>query len=86
GAQARVPREELASWRRSDERELRRRLQRAREEGDLAGDADVADLARHVMTTVHGLAVGATHGATRAELDRVVDLFLSAPPWAGSPA
>ncbi|AUS78693.1 TetR/AcrR family transcriptional regulator [Actinoalloteichus sp. AHMU CJ021] len=86
GEQGGRPRDELASWRRSGELELRRRLQRARDEGDLPGDLDAADLARHVMTTSHGLAVQATHGATRAELDRVVELFLSGPPWAESPA
>jgi hypothetical protein len=48
---------------------LRRRLERARVEGHLAGDP--ADVARFVMTVTDGIAVQAAGGTTREELLRV---------------
>jgi AcrR family transcriptional regulator len=79
GAQA--ARKELASRRAAGEAALRRRLERARDEGDLPADADPADLAKYVMTVMHGLAVQSAGGATRAELERVAETALRA--WPG---
>ncbi|MEO6392004.1 MAG: TetR/AcrR family transcriptional regulator [Pyrinomonadaceae bacterium] len=73
--------EELRSRRSAGEVALRKRLQRAKKEGDLSSDANPADLARYVSTVIRGLAVQAASGATSAELRRVVQLTLRA--WPG---
>lgn len=62
--------------RKSSETALRCRLERARDEGDLAGDP--ADLARLVMTVTDGIAVQAAAGATREELLRTAEIALRA--------
>jgi len=80
GAKADRVRRRLASHRDALERDLRRRLDRARVTGDLPASARPADLARYVMTVMRGLAVQAAGGATRAELERVVQTALRAWP------
>jgi AcrR family transcriptional regulator len=70
----------LVAQRKAGEADLRARLQRAHEEGDLPPDADPADLARYLTTIVQGIAIQAASGATRAQLDRVVDQALKAWP------
>ena len=71
-------REELACRRADGEAALRRRLERAQADGDLAPGADCAALARYVATIVQGMSVQAAGGATRAELQAVVDTALLA--------
>jgi AcrR family transcriptional regulator len=73
-------RAELTARRLAGESLLRARLERARKEGDLAGDANPADLARYINTIAQGVAVQAAGGARRKQLDRVVDLALRAWP------
>jgi AcrR family transcriptional regulator len=68
----------LATARKSGEAALRVRLQRARREGDLSSNLNPADLARYVMSVSEGLAVHAAAGATRSDLNRVVDIALRA--------
>jgi len=80
GAKANRVRLRLASHRDAVEHDLRRRLERARAEGDLAARARPADLARYVVTVMRGMAVQAAGGSTRAELDRVVQTALRAWP------
>ena len=80
GAAAESVRRELVARRAATEAAVRRRLERARAEGDLPADADPADLARYVMTVLRGMAVQAAGGASREELRRVVDLALRAWP------
>lgn len=55
---------------------IRRRFQRAKDEGDLPAGLDPADLARYVYTLLEGFAVRAAAGNSRRELHRVVDLAL----------
>jgi AcrR family transcriptional regulator len=50
-------RKEAAGRRAASEVALRRRLQRAKREGDLPQDADPSELARYVMTVLQGMAV-----------------------------
>jgi AcrR family transcriptional regulator len=50
-------RKEVAARRAAAEVALRRRLQRAKREGDLPKNADPAELAHYVMTVVRGMAV-----------------------------
>ena len=55
---------------------LRRRLKRAKAEGDLPPDIDPADLARYVVTIIRGIAVQAAGGTSLNELRRVVQMAL----------
>ena len=59
---------------------IRERLKRARAAGDLPAKADPAGLARYVATVIHGMAVQAASGTTRAELRRVAETALRAWP------
>ena len=80
GDEAAAARRDLAALRAAGEALLRRRLQRAKAEGDLATGASPADLARYAATVLHGISVQAAGGATRRELRRVADLALRAWP------
>jgi hypothetical protein len=73
-------RQELNSRRAAYEADLRRRLVRAKAEGDLPPDANPADLARYFVTVVRGMAVEAAGGASSHQLRRVVRLALRAWP------
>jgi hypothetical protein len=55
---------------------IRERLKRAIAAGDLPAKADPAGLARYVATVIHGMAVQAASGTTRAELRRVAETAL----------
>ena len=76
-------REQLRRRRRAAETALARRLDRAKEEGELDAETSTAHLARLVRILLHGMAVQALDGASRAELDGVVDIALDAWPHAG---
>lgn len=71
---------ELVNRRADGESILRKRLERARSEGDLPADTSPADLARYIMTVHQGLSVQATGGASREQLRRVVKTALQAWP------
>jgi AcrR family transcriptional regulator len=71
---------ELISRRLANEAVVCERLKRAQAEGELARDASPSDLARFVATVLQGMAVQAAGGATRAELERVVQTALRAWP------
>jgi AcrR family transcriptional regulator len=76
GESASRVRAELASKRAEGVAAIRRRFQRAINEGDLPASADASALARFVATVTHGLAVQAASGASRKELIRVKDMTL----------
>jgi len=59
---------------------IRERFERARAEGDLPPDADAKELTDYVGTVVCGMAVQAASGATREDLERVIELALRAWP------
>jgi AcrR family transcriptional regulator len=59
---------------------IRGRFERARAEGDLPADADPKALTHYIGTVVCGMAVLAASGATREELERVIELTLRAWP------
>jgi AcrR family transcriptional regulator len=80
GEEAEPIRKELATSRAAGEAEIRRRLKRAKAEGDLPAHAEPADLARYLATVIHGMSVRAAGGASRAELHRVVRTALRAWP------
>ena len=73
-------RKEVAARRAAAEVALRRRLQRAKREGDLPKSADPVELAHYVMTVVRGMAVQSADGASRAQLHRVAQIALRAWP------
>lgn len=74
---------ELNRRRGEAETALRKRLDRAKREGDLPPDSDPADLARYIYTVSHGMAIQAKAGATRAQLRRIAETALKA--WPTSP-
>lgn len=53
-----------------------KRLQRAKDEGDLSPDLDPGDFARYLSSVICGMAVQAVNGATRQELQRLGDFAL----------
>lgn len=73
-------RQHLASLRRRDRDELRARIDQGIADGDVPAATDAADLAVYVMTVLHGLAVQARDGASRATLHRVIDRTMLAWP------
>jgi hypothetical protein len=73
-------RKELISRRMAGEAALRRRLNRARLEGDLPPEANPANLSRYIVTIIQGMSVQAAGGATRSELHRVIGIALQTWP------
>src|SRR5947208_11074325 len=73
-------RKDVAARRTAAEIALRRRLQRAKREGDLPRNADAAELAHYVMTVVRGMAVQSAGGASRDQLRRVAQMAMRAWP------
>jgi AcrR family transcriptional regulator len=72
GPEAEPARRDAIARRRGSRTALKRRLERARREGDLPPDANPAELAGFVTMLTDGIAVQAAAGASRAELRRVV--------------
>jgi AcrR family transcriptional regulator len=81
GEEADPIRKELIARRATGEAALRERFGRAKAEGDLPAGADAGDLARYIMAVMHGMSVQVAGGATRGELQGVIDLALRA--WPG---
>jgi AcrR family transcriptional regulator len=80
GDEADPIRKELIARRATGEAALRERFERAKAEGDLPAGTDAGDLARYVMAVMHGMSVQVAGGATREELQGVIDLSLRAWP------
>ncbi|MGH2716628.1 MAG: TetR/AcrR family transcriptional regulator [Thermoleophilaceae bacterium] len=55
---------------------IRERFERAQAEGDIPTDADPKALTHYIGTVVCGMAVLAASGATRKELERVIELTM----------
>jgi hypothetical protein len=66
-------REEASALRREGETALRKRFERAKAEGDLPADADPGALARYISAVIYGMAAQSASGASRKELQKVVD-------------
>jgi AcrR family transcriptional regulator len=73
-------RKEAAGRRAGSEVALRRRLQRAKREGDLPKNADPGELARYVMAVLQGMAVQGADGASPDQLRHVAQIALRAWP------
>ena len=80
GNAARSVQKEAVGRRAASEVALRRRLQRAKREGDLSPRSDPAELARYVMTVLQGMAVQGANGAKRDQLRQVARTALRAWP------
>ncbi len=80
GEEADSIRHELTACRAAGEAAIRRRLQRAKSEGDLPPSVNPADLARYVATVLYGMAVEAAGGASRDKLQGVVEMALRTLP------
>jgi AcrR family transcriptional regulator len=76
GVEGEPVRRKLIALRVKEQDALRRRLERARSEGDLRNDADAADLARFVTAIYQGMTVQAINGASREDLLRLADTAL----------
>jgi AcrR family transcriptional regulator len=81
GDESSAMRKELATRRSAGELALRKRLKKAKADGELPATADPADLARFYMAVMHGMSVQAAGGATRAALEGVAGTALRA--WPG---
>jgi AcrR family transcriptional regulator len=82
GDESSAMRKELANRRSAGEVALRKRLKKAKDEGELPTTADPADLARFYMAVMHGMSVQAAGGAARAALESVAETALRA--WPGN--
>jgi AcrR family transcriptional regulator len=80
GDEADPIRKELIARRATGEAALRERFARAKAEGDLPAEANAADLARYVVAVMHGMSVQSAGGASREELQGVINLSLRAWP------
>jgi len=80
GEQGEPIRQELIVKRHEQEELIRRRLQRAKKEGDLPESANPADLARYLTAVMQGMSILANGGASRTELRKVVETTLLALP------
>ncbi|GAA5111429.1 TetR/AcrR family transcriptional regulator [Pseudonocardia adelaidensis] len=67
----------LAEQRRAGTEAVRERLVRGQADGDVPPDADTGALAAYVMSVQFGLSLHARDGATRDQLDAVVDHTLA---------
>jgi len=76
GSEAESIKADVIARRSSSYAALIERFERAKREGDLPDQVDVAGLTSYMFAILQGMAVQAGSGATRAELDRVVDTSL----------
>ena len=74
-------RAELMERRRSSQKALCDRMQRARDEGDLSPDVDVEGLCNYLGAILQGMSVQAGSGATKAQLQSLVETSLAM--WPG---
>lgn len=68
--------QDLAARRAEGAMFLRERLERARAEGEIRPDFDIADYASYIMTVLEGMSVRAAGGAGRDELKSVAAMAL----------
>jgi AcrR family transcriptional regulator len=80
GPDAAPARVELSRRRAAGEAAIRKRFERALDEGDLSPDADTTQLARYVITVLWGMSVQAAGGATRQQLREIAEFALRAFP------
>ena len=82
GAEAESIKADVIHRRASSQAALVERFEQAKREGDLPAHVDVAGLTSYLYAILQGMAVQAGSGATRADLERVVDTSLAMWPSA----
>ena len=70
----------MVEWRTGALVAIQKRLQKAKQDGDIPASMDAKDLGRYIMLLMNGLGVQAASGATRAEMKRAVELALRTLP------
>jgi AcrR family transcriptional regulator len=80
GAEAESIKSEVVARRASSQRALVERFERAKREGDLPEHVDVEGLTGYLFAILQGMAVQAGSGATRADLERIVETSLAVWP------
>jgi AcrR family transcriptional regulator len=80
GEEAESVRRELARLRQAIVTTLRKRFERAVQDGDLPAATDCATLARYIATVMNGLAVQSASGTTEKDLRLVADMAMRAWP------
>ena len=78
--------QELVAKRKEAEHSVWKRLQAAKEAGELPGDFDPCGFAGYIATVLEGMSVHAAGGASREDLHKVVDVTLRAWPETAVPA
>lgn len=81
GTDAETAKRELTDCRAAATEAIRKRLVRAKKEGDLPADSDPAALANYVAAVTQGMSVQASSGATRRELLAIAKVAMHA--WSG---
>jgi AcrR family transcriptional regulator len=82
GAEAKSVREEVVKRGDAGKKALTDRFIRAKEEGDLPANVEPEGLMRVLIAMLQGISVQANQGATREELDKLVDTSLTLWPSA----
>ena len=80
GVESEPIRDAMIEWRKGGEAAIRKRLERARAEGDFPQHLNPGDFARYLMTIQTGLGVQVANGASRAQIARVVRIALQSMP------
>jgi AcrR family transcriptional regulator len=81
GAEEESIRTDLTARRQSSQRAICERMERARSEGDLPPGCDVAGLCAYLVAILQGIAIQSSSGASKAQLDALVDTSLAM--WPG---
>lgn len=76
GAEAESIKADVMQRRASSQAALVERFEQAKRDGDLPGRVDIDGLTSYLYAIVQGMAVQAGSGATRADLERIVDTSL----------
>lgn len=71
-------RDYLAKFRRETERALRKRLERGAAEGEISAAADLPAIAAFYRTVLEGLSIQVRDGASRRDLQRIIDCAMAA--------
>lgn len=69
-------RRDIIKQRNGGEALLRKRLEQAKADGDLPAQMDPTELARYAVTVMYGMAIQAANGASRKDLDQIVNFTL----------
>ncbi len=80
GAEAESIKADVIARRASSQAALVERFERAKSDGDLPAHVDVAGLTSYLYALLQGMAVQAGSGATRADLERLIDTSLTVWP------